>query len=106
MFDSLEKFFVIPKAIEALLWERPVFLHVSPAHRYLPEVRTFADERCFFYANDLIAPFTACVALMDADDPAALMPDRRAREELHGPLDSSSPGDHVLDALRALGEPA
>jgi hypothetical protein len=88
-------------SIEALLWGRPVFLHTSPLHRFLPEARAFAEERRFFRAAELPEPFAACVGLMDAGDPAALAPEVRAREALHGP-DGFDAG-RVLDALLALG---
>jgi hypothetical protein len=88
-------------SIEALLWGRPVFLHASPAQRFLPEVRAFAEQRRFFYAHELPDLFQTCVAAMDAGDSRALDLDTRARNTLHGP-EQPTPAQ-VLNALQTLG---
>jgi len=85
--------------IEALLWNRPIFLHSSPAHRFLPEVRAFDAQRCFFYAPELVAPFADCVARLDAGDPAARAPELRTRAALFGPAEDEPAGERLLAAL-------
>jgi hypothetical protein len=88
-------------SIEALLWGRPIFLHLSPSQRFLPEVLAFAEERRFFHAGDLPDKLAACLALLDRGDPLALAPEISARAALHGP-DAPAPLP-VLDTMIALG---
>lgn len=85
---------------EALAWRRPIFIHVRPSQRMLPETRAFGAGRCFYYARDLVDPFAACIRAMDAGDESYLAPEERAKRLLIGDIDSSAALETLLDAVR------
>lgn len=70
--------------LHALAADRPVFVHCPPAQRSLPEMQALADERKFFFANDMSSPFADLVKALDKDRTSATAPDRELYRSLVG----------------------
>jgi hypothetical protein len=71
-------------ALEALEYDIPVFLHVRPDFLRAQDTAMFDPARVYFYAAELIGPFTACVDLLDRGSPYSTMPERLSFEALWG----------------------
>lgn len=69
-------------AFEALSLRVPIFLHTIPGLRDFPSVLGFHRSRKFFYASEIVRPFTECIRALDEGDPTVLEPEREAGETL------------------------
>lgn len=85
---------------EALLWSRPLFLHVLPGYRWFPQMAAFAEERKFYHPDELVDSFARCVAQLAANDPRVLDPERQARAALLPSEGAPAPLDAFLSAAR------
>lgn len=91
--------------LNALAADLPVFVHCPPAQRILPEMQALADERKFFFANDLSSSFTDLVKALDKDRTTATAPERELYKTLVGlgetPKDINDLLQERLDTIRS-----
>jgi len=69
---------------ESLMADAPIFLHLIPDTGVLPIAQCFDASRTFFWAEEIVRPFSECIHLLDARNRNALAPERRACRAVFG----------------------
>lgn len=84
-------------AVEALAWNKPVFLHVLPRFAKTAYARAFATERKFFSNEEALSRLADCFLLARRPE---LKPERLARRNFFGPGARPEPFESILQEIR------